>query len=147
MIKRIRLYGIVQGVGFRPFVKREADRAGISGSVLNKGSYVEIRASGKEEDIRKFIDILQKGSPERAVILRTEVSDAEAKDGEELREGFVIAESVHREGEKYIPPDIAVCGECTKELMDPGNRRYLHPFINCTWCGPRLTILESMPYD
>lgn len=142
--KRIRIYGIVQGVGFRPFVKREADRFNITGTVQNKGSYVEIMASGSSEDIRKFYDALITEPPERAVILRTECKDSE-KDVPE--EGFFITESVHRKGEKYIPPDIAICDKCAEELFDPGNRRYLHPFINCTQCGPRFTILKNLPYD
>lgn len=142
--KRIRIYGIVQGVGFRPFVKREADRFNITGTVQNKGSYVEITASGSSEDVRKFYDALITDPPERAVILRTESRDSE-KDVPEA--GFNITESVHRRGEKYIPPDIAVCDKCAEELFDPGNRRYLHPFINCTQCGPRFTILKNLPYD
>lgn len=142
--KRIRIYGIVQGVGFRPFVKREADRCNITGTVQNKGSYVEIMASGSSEDVRKFYDALITDPPERAVILRTESRDSEKEAPEE---GFFITESVHRRGEKYIPPDIAVCDKCAEELFDPGNRRYLHPFINCTQCGPRFTILKNLPYD
>jgi len=142
--KRIRIYGIVQGVGFRPFVKREADRFNITGTVQNKGSYVEIKASGSSEDIRKFYDALTVCPPERAVILRSECKDtADAVPGDR----FVIAESVHKKGEKYIPPDIAVCKKCAAELFDRENRRYLHPFINCTQCGPRFTILEKLPYD
>ncbi len=146
---RIKIYGIVQGVGFRPFVKREADRLGIRGTVQNKGSYVEIRAYGSEERIRLFLDELNSDAPERAVVIRTEITliDRESRKEENSLHKFSIIESEHRGGEKFIPPDLGICGECAAELFDPGNRRYLHPFINCTQCGPRFTILKKLPYD
>ena len=113
--KKIRVYGIVQGVGFRPTVSRHAAAAGITGSVCNKGPYVEIFAQG-EEKYGKFND-------------------------------FQIIESEKTKGEIFVSPDIAICEECKKEMYDPKDRRYLHPFINCTCCGPRLTILDALPYD
>ena len=142
---RIRVYGIVQGVGFRPFVKREADRLGISGTVRNKGSYVEIMAHASEEKIRGFYDVIRSGGPERAVVIRAEIKETAPPDADLHK--FEIAESEHREGEKFIPPDIGICDKCAEELFDPENRRYLHPFINCTQCGPRFTILKNLPYD
>ncbi len=147
---RIKIYGIVQGVGFRPFVKREADRLGIRGTVQNKGSYVEIRAYGSEEKIRLFIDELNSGAPERAVVIRTGITlneEDSGKPGNSDLIDFSIIESEHRGGKKFIPPDLGICRECAAELFDPGNRRYLHPFINCTQCGPRFTILKKLPYD
>ncbi len=146
----IKIYGIVQGVGYRPFVKREADKLGISGTVQNKGSYVEIKAYGSEEKIRMFIDKLNSNSPERAVVIRTEITLSKEDSGNPGNVGqidFSIIDSEHRDGIKFIPPDIGICGECAAELFDPGNRRYLHPFINCTQCGPRFTILKKLPYD
>lgn len=140
----IRIYGIVQGVGFRPFVSRAADSCYITGSVCNKGSYVEVIADGTKENLDNFIDILKNDPPERSSILKMDISEeGEAGDGTT----FDIIESSHRKGEIFVSPDIATCPKCKAELFDKNNRRYLHPFINCTACGPRLTILDSMPYD
>ncbi len=142
---KINVYGIVQGVGFRPFVKREADRLRVSGTVQNKGSYVEIRAHGSEEQIRGLYDVIKTGSPERSLILRMEIRKISPP--ENGLHNFEIIESKSGKGEKYIPPDIGICDKCAEELFDPENRRYLHPFINCTQCGPRYTILQKLPYD
>ena len=151
----IRVFGIVQGVGFRPTVKRHADACDIAGSVSNKGPYVEIFAEGSEECVHSFIKQIQEEPPKRAVILKLDVENVESgEDGihkveseTDSKEKFQIIESEKEEGEIFVSPDIAICPECKKELYDKNDRRYLHPFINCTCCGPRLTILESMPYD
>lgn len=139
----IRVYGIVQGVGFRPFVSRIADQAGITGSVANKGSYVEIYARGNEVKQQAFMQNLKDNPPERSAVLKIDCT--ETKDLPFAR--FDIIESEKEEGDIFVSPDIATCPKCKKELFDPANRRYMHPFINCTACGPRLTILDSMPYD
>ena len=148
----VRVYGIVQGVGFRPFVSRIADAGRISGSVCNKGPYVEIIAQGKEQDLHVFLDTLQHHPPVRAVILKTDIVPLtpdcpESEKSSSQDAGFHIIESAKEKGEIFVSPDIAICDECKKELFDPHNRRYLHPFINCTACGPRMTIMEGMPYD
>ena len=151
----IRVFGIVQGVGFRPTVKRHADACDIAGSVSNKGPYVEIFAEGSEECAHSFIKQIQEAPPKRAVILKLDVENVESgEDGihkveseTDSKEKFQIIESEKEEGEIFVSPDIAICPECKKELYDKNDRRYLHPFINCTCCGPRLTILDSMPYD
>lgn len=151
----IRVFGIVQGVGFRPTVKRHADACDIAGSVSNKGPYVEIFAEGGEECVHSFIKQIQEEPPKRAVILKLDVENVESgEDGihkveseTDSKEKFQIIESEKEEGEIFVSPDIAICPECKKELYDKNDRRYLHPFINCTCCGPRLTILDSMPYD
>lgn len=151
----IRVFGIVQGVGFRPTVKRHADACDIAGSVSNKGPYVEIFAEGSEECVHSFIKQIQEAPPKRAVILKLDVENVESgEDGihkveseTDSKEKFQIIESEKEEGEIFVSPDIAICPECKKELYDKNDRRYLHPFINCTCCGPRLTILYSMPYD
>ena len=151
----IRVFGIVQGVGFRPTVKRHADACDIAGSVSNKGPYVEIFAEGSEECVHSFIKQIQEVPPKRAVILKLDVENVESgEDGihkveseTDSKEKFQIIESEKEEGEIFVSPDIAICPECKKELYDKNDRRYLHPFINCTCCGPRLTILDSMPYD
>jgi len=141
----IRIYGIVQGVGFRPFVSRLADRYGISGSVCNNGSYVEIIARADESVIGDFVHAIEAEAPERSAIVKVKVMDDSLDI--EAESGFEIAESKHEDGQIFVSPDIATCPDCAKELFDKNDRRYLHPFINCTQCGPRLTILDSMPYD
>ena len=140
-----RVYGIVQGVGFRPAVDRLANKHSIRGSVSNKGPYVEINAQGEESDIDEFLEDLRKNPPERAIILKLDREDAPENICRD--DHFAIIESAKVSGEIFVSPDIATCKKCRKELFDPEDRRYLHPFINCTSCGPRTTILDGMPYD
>ncbi|MFC0903520.1 carbamoyltransferase HypF [Clostridium sp. MT-14] len=139
----IRIYGIVQGVGFRPFVSRIAHRFGIKGSVANKGSYVEVHVQGTDKALHAFLKVLKNEPPERSTILKIDLN----KTDEKTAESFEIIESEKEVGDIFVSPDIATCDKCKQELFDRNNRRYLHPFINCTACGPRLTILDSMPYD
>ena len=141
--KELRIYGVVQGVGFRPFVHRLAETHGLVGYVANKGSYVEIVAAGTEKSLAAFQCELVEKAPERASILRVDVRDTEEYSGN----SFSIADSEADCGSRFVSPDIAICGACRRELFDKNDRRYLHPFINCTDCGPRLTILDEMPYD
>ncbi|WP_427112099.1 carbamoyltransferase HypF [Megasphaera sueciensis] len=140
----IRVFGIVQGVGFRPFVSRTAAANHIRGCVCNKGSYVEIMAQGEKKALQSFYDELQYNPPPRSVILKI---DKEKAEGAKTYSSFDIIESTKEKGDIFVSPDIGICDACKKELFDKKNRRYLHPFINCTACGPRLTILDSMPYD
>ena len=142
--KQIRVYGIVQGVGFRPTVSRHAATYQIRGSVSNKGPYVEIFAQGPEEAVDGFISDIENKPPKRAAILKMNIEPVE--EAEDFPE-FAIIESEKTKGEIFVSPDIAICDECKEEMFDPKNRRYLHPFINCTCCGPRLTILDALPYD
>ena len=144
MTKKIRVYGIVQGVGFRPTVSRHASAVGITGNVCNKGPYVEIFAQGEEKCVKDFLERLEKQPPKRAAILKISAEDLEEC---EQFDDFQIIESEKTKGEIFVSPDIAICDECKKEMYDPKDRRYLHPFINCTCCGPRLTILDALPYD
>ncbi len=141
----VRVYGIVQGVGFRPFVSRIADAAHVTGSVANKGSYVEIFLQGSEAGRQQFMKDLRERPPERSAVLKIDVADC--KDPSVSFERFEIIESEKEEGDIFVSPDIATCPNCARELYDPKNRRYMHPFINCTACGPRVTILDAMPYD
>lgn len=153
----IKIFGIVQGVGFRPFVATVARDRGIRGTVCNRGSYVEIRALGDERAMELFLGDLREKAPDRSVILKLktrEMDEAEIPqdacgpvDPGDQDNGFHIIESRKGQGLVFVSPDIATCPQCEKELFDPKDRRYLHPFINCTACGPRLTILDSMPYD
>ena len=139
----IRVYGIVQGVGFRPFVSREASDLGLFGTVANKGSYVEIHAQGSEKAVDELKKALESRPPERSVIMEI----ISAHTDEPPFDSFEIIESEKEKGDIFVSPDIAVCEKCKGELFDKTNRRYHHPFINCTQCGPRLTIMDSMPYD
>lgn len=139
----IRVYGIVQGVGFRPFVSREASDLGLFGTVANKGSYVEIHAQGSEKAVEDLKKALESRPPERAMIMEM----ISAHLDEPPFDSFEIIDSEKEKGDIFVSPDIAVCEKCKGELFDKTNRRYLHPFINCTQCGPRLTIMDSMPYD
>ncbi|MCH4006271.1 MAG: carbamoyltransferase HypF [Eubacterium sp.] len=139
----VLVYGIVQGVGFRPFVDRIAAKSGVCGDVCNKGSFVEIHIEGEHEKLESFMRLLKETAPERSQILKiTQKQEPCRGDGE-----FIILPSKKVEGNVFVSPDIAICEKCKKEMYDPHDRRYLHPFINCTACGPRLTILDSMPYD
>ncbi len=143
---RIRVYGIVQGVGFRPTVSRHATANGICGTVCNKGPYVEIYAQGQKKQMEGFLKALEIHPPKRAAILKINTEDVTAETDMHF-ETFDIIESEKTKGEIFVSPDIAICEECKEEMYDPKDRRYLHPFINCTCCGPRLTILDALPYD
>ena len=143
---RIRVYGIVQGVGFRPTVSRHATSNGICGTVCNKGPYVEIYAQGQKKQMEGFLKALEVQPPKRAAILKVNTEDVTAETDMHF-EAFDIIESEKTKGEIFVSPDIAICEECKEEMYDPKDRRYLHPFINCTCCGPRLTILDALPYD
>ena len=143
---RIRVYGIVQGVGFRPTVSRHATSNGICGTVCNKGPYVEIYAQGQKKQMEGFLKALEVQPPKRAAILKINTEDVTAETDMHF-ETFDIIESEKTKGEIFVSPDIAICEECKEEMYDPKDRRYLHPFINCTCCGPRLTILDTLPYD
>ena len=126
-------------------MSRLADRYNISGSVCNKGSYVEIIARADESVIGDFVHAIEAEAPERSAIVKVKVMDYPLDI--KAQSGFEIALSKHEDGQIFVSPDIATCPDCARELFDKNNRRYLHPFINCTQCGPRLTILDSMPYD
>lgn len=141
--RNIHVYGIVQGVGFRPFIANLAKHYKLTGSVANKGSNVEIIACGYTDNIIEFINSIKLHPPDRAVIL--DISSEIIESREFL--DFSIIESEKESGDIFVSPDIAICDQCKSELYDTHNRRYLHPFINCTQCGPRLTILNAMPYD
>ena len=143
MTANIHVYGIVQGVGFRPFISVTAKRLGLFGTVANKGSYVEIIVSGEPSQIDALTDEIKLRPPDRAVILGLDRLEID----EQAFDSFEIIESEKEYGDIFISPDIATCDKCRSELFDKSNRRYLHPFINCTQCGPRLTILDAMPYD
>ena len=144
--RRVRCFGIVQGVGFRPTVARHAAAAGVRGTVCNKGPYVEIIAQGSPGRVARFTDLVRHHPPRRADVIKVDEEDVPAGTARRY-DAFSIVESEHTRGAIFVSPDIAICDDCARELFDPTNRRYLHPFINCTCCGPRLTILDALPYD
>lgn len=147
LIKRavIKLTGAVQGVGFRPFVYNLAKRYGLRGFILNDGKGVIIEVEGEEKVIKDFILSIHNEKPRLANIFSQSVEFFE-----ELKnyENFKILESnSNTEKNVFILPDISTCDECLRELYDPSDRRYMYPFINCTNCGPRFSIIEKLPYD
>lgn len=141
---KLQVHGIVQAVGFRPFVHRIAVRNHLKGYIANVGDHVEIAVEGRPEDIGQFLKDLQNQNPPVSEIDKIEKEICP----DQNFETFQVVKSQKREGgESIVPPDIAVCDECLQELFSPSDRRHLYPFINCTHCGPRFTIIEEMPYD
>jgi hydrogenase maturation protein HypF len=142
--KKIEINGIVQGVGFRPFVYRTANQYRLTGFVTNTTTGVLIEAEGREKDITGFIETVQQTPPVRSRITQLSVQKIPNRGDS----GFTILQST---GSRYrntlISPDIATCNDCLTELFDPSDRRYRYPFINCTQCGPRYTIIQNIPYD
>jgi hydrogenase maturation protein HypF len=141
--KKLRVTGVVQGVGFRPHVYNLAGRLGLAGFVLNDGAGVVVELEGAPETIDEFIGQLKAGPPPRARLDALEEEELEPR-GEEA---FVIAESLPGEAETLVSPDLSTCGDCLDELLEPEDRRFRYPFINCTNCGPRFTIIRGVPYD
>jgi hydrogenase maturation protein HypF len=142
--RRWRVGGRVQGVGYRPFVYRLACRFGLTGWVRNRGGEVEIHAQGAAGELQAFSDALLAEPPPAAI---ARLLTVHATCGETL-EGFRILDSMAEEGTHgHVPPDLFTCDECLEELRDPAARRFRYPFINCTQCGPRYTLIRSMPYD
>ena len=148
----IHINGIVQGVGFRPFVARLARSLGLRGWVRNSTHGVEVRAWGEEAVLEEFAERLRSDAPPAAMISSLEVEPAATTAGKgelaEVPAGFEIATSeADNSRDTLVSPDLATCPDCLAELFDPGDRRYRYPFINCTNCGPRFTIINDLPYD
>ncbi len=141
---RLHVTGVVQGVGFRPFVHRLALRHGLAGWIRNRAGEVEIEVEGSALALDQFVIELEAGAPPLARIdgLARERSVAEG------HAQFRILESVDDpDGRQPVSPDVALCAACEAEMRDPSNRRYRYPFITCTDCGPRYTVIAAMPYD
>jgi hydrogenase maturation protein HypF len=142
--KRVCVHGVVQGVGFRPFVYTAAAAHGLSGSVRNDSSGAIIEVEGDEADLAAFLTLLAQRPPPLAVIETIEDQDIPLVGGT----GFEIADTSRSGGGRTLAsPDVAMCGDCAAELRDPADRRFRHAFVNCTNCGPRFTIIASLPYD
>ena len=145
----IHVTGIVQGVGMRPFVYREAMAHGICGWVLNAGDGVHIEAHAPADALDAFVAALSEHAPAAARVEHVEVVDLAANGWDAANEqGFrIVASQDQTAHTTLVSPDIATCDDCLRELFDPADRRYHYPFINCTNCGPRFTIIRSLPYD
>jgi hydrogenase maturation protein HypF len=143
-LKQISVRGVVQGVGFRPFVYRLAHEHNLTGWVLNHSGGVEIEVEGPASALDAFLHDLTAQAPPLARIVGVDVADAPPNGYTH----FEIRHSVAQEGRyQLISPDIATCADCRRELLDPDDRRYRYPFTNCTNCGPRFTIIRDIPYD
>ncbi len=145
----IHVTGIVQGVGMRPFVYREAMAHGICGWVLNAGDGVHIEAHAPADALDAFVTALSEHAPAAARVEHVELMDLASGDWDATNEqGFrIVASQDQTAHTTLVSPDIATCDDCLRELFDPADRRYHYPFINCTNCGPRFTIIRSLPYD
>ena len=140
----LRVTGVVQGVGFRPFVHRLAARYRMAGWVRNTSAEVQIWVEGPAGDLDAFAHALEAEAPPLARIERVE----RTRESPRGLDRFQIVESKSDPDRRQpVAPDVALCAACEQELFDPGNRRYRYPFITCTDCGPRFTVIESMPYD
>ncbi len=136
--------GCVQGVGFRPAVLRHAQACGVGGWVRNAPQGVLIEAEGEADGVDRFLDLLRHAPPPQARIETVLVENVPLVGEKEFR-----IEASARSGDLMagMPPDLGICADCLRELFDPSNRRFRHPFINCTNCGPRFTIVRTLPYD
>ena len=145
----IHVTGIVQGVGMRPFVYREAMAHGICGWVLNAGDGVHIEAHAPADALDAFVAALSEHAPAAARVERVDIADLKPSGWSAADEqGFrIVASQDQTAHTTLVSPDIATCDDCLRELFDPADRRYHYPFINCTNCGPRFTIIRSLPYD
>ena len=141
----IHIRGIVQGVGFRPFIHKQVQSRGLRGYIENTSSGVELELEGERAELERFVREL----PEKAPVLAV-IDGIETVYSKELRHfpDFEIRRSKTEEKRRtLLSPDICICGDCLRELLDPKDRRYRYPFINCTNCGPRFTIIKDVPYD
>lgn len=142
---RLEVKGIVQGVGFRPFVHRLTQRLSLAGWVRNTAFGAELELEGGAEELEAFVAALEEEKPPLAVITDIRRTDGLPPNGER---DFRILSSTHSAGrEAMISPDVAICPDCRRELWAPSDRRYRYPFLNCTNCGPRFTIIRDIPYD
>ncbi len=149
IIKNINVKGAVQGVGYRPFIAELAAKYNLKGYVKNIGASVEILASGDAKDLDAFICDIKTSSPEGSFIVDIIVED-KCEDSNTQLSDFMISDSSEMDLTTQIPvflPDIGICDKCMEEMLDPNDRRYRYPLISCASCGPRISILDNLPYD
>ncbi|MEV0148792.1 carbamoyltransferase HypF [Nonomuraea sp. NPDC050733] len=143
----IRVEGIVQGVGFRPFVHGLASRYGLAGLVGNDGGGVFIEAEGPPTAVAALVEAVRERAPALAVVERVSVTPVPPTGAGGFRIVPSVAGDPGAPGRALVPPDVATCDDCLAELFDPADRRFRYPFVNCTACGPRFTIITAVPYD
>ena len=141
----IHVKGIVQGVGFRPFVFREAKKHLVNGWVLNATDGVHIHAEAESQLLDEFVMSLADNAPAASQVTEIELKEVPLEDFDSFEIRF--SDDANVEATTLVSPDLATCDDCVRELFDPADRRYRYPFINCTNCGPRFTIIEQLPYD
>lgn len=144
---RIIVQGIVQGVGFRPTVYRIAKEMNLKGSVRNLGNSVEIILEGDKEEIEKFAENLKHNKPPISKITDLKIIFEGNIEAPEYNDFIILESSADFSGSSVIPPDVAVCDNCLEEIFNKENNRYKYPFTACTDCGPRFTVIKSIPYD
>ena len=141
--RRVVVRGIVQGVGFRPHVYALARQLGLSGCVWNTGDGVVAEVEGAPAAVEAFCKHLDVEARPLALVTGIDSQQMTPLGGTD----FTIRESEHARGRTFVSPDVAICEDCLADLTDPTNRRYRHPFVTCTNCGPRFTIITGLPYD
>ena len=141
----IEVHGVVQGVGFRPFVFNAALRHNICGWVLNATAGVFVHAEGEPEDIDALVMEINSNAPAASRVDEINMKEAPLEGFSDFEIRY--SDEAEADATTLVSPDLATCDECVAELFDPHNRRYHYPFINCTNCGPRFTIIDSLPYD
>src|SRR5208337_308567 len=142
--RQIEVSGIVQGVGFRPYIYRLATGRNLKGTIRNTTAGVTIEIQGPAETVQDFIDRLPTEAPPLARITNLTIHDLACNGDQDFR---IIHSHEGEEVRTLISPDVAICADCLREMFDPNDRRYLYPLINCTNCGPRFTIIRDIPYD
>jgi len=140
----IKVTGIVQGVGFRPYIYKYACFMGVKGKVYNIATDVIIDIEGNEKNINEFINSIKKNAPVLAKINSIDIQEAALCGHKDFKIENSIKEDIKN---VFISPDISICLDCESEIFDLNNRRYMYPFANCTNCGPRFTIIKGFPYD
>ena len=140
--RRVQITGVVQGVGFRPYVYRLAQECHLAGSVFNDSAGVDVEVQGPETSVERFLSRLRPEAPPLSRIVTFDVSEIPVNRDQEFR---IVKSHGTQEQKVLISPDVAVCEDCLREMFDPSDRRYQYPFINCTNCGPRYTIVRDIP--
>ncbi|MBR0091147.1 MAG: carbamoyltransferase HypF [Lachnospiraceae bacterium] len=141
----IEISGVVQGVGFRPYIRREVSGRALCGWVRNTTNGAKLVLEGEEEEILGFLRELKEGKPGAALIEQTKAVRDEVLQG--YTDFSILPSEAQEQKTALIPPDLCTCEDCLRELFDKTNRRYRYPFLNCTNCGPRFTIVKDVPYD
>ena len=141
---KVMITGVVQGVGFRPFVCRAAKKYNIRGITRNAGNSVELLIQGTNAEITSFLNTIKKERPTLSRIKNIAIEPINGKDFSDFK---IIESKGYGSPDSIMPPDVAICQTCLGEIFDKKNRRFLYPFTVCTDCGPRFTIIKSLPYD